>query len=1017
MGLEKLYKRLQLTDNDSLILLSDENWRSKVSFPSRVMRIIENSEILKPEAIFCIDNKPLILFFENPTDKTALHKAIWNFNESPIVIITENDLVTIYNGFDIVNNSDFLKQIGGDEILNDFTYFELVTGKTFDKYKEEFDYKKRVDYKLLNNIEAAQTELCTEYSCSNDIANAILGKIIFIRYLIDRKVRLNYDGTSRIWTNDEFVQLFDNRAEVFRFFQYLQDKENGFNGDLFPIDQESYEKIPDNAFSVIKRLLEGEEIKTGQKSLFNLYDFSILPVEFISNVYEKFIGKENQADKGAYYTPTFLVDYIISQTVAKRLEADNNNTSCKVLDPACGSGIFLVESLRRIIDKHIRINNNQNISKEELKKIATDNIFGIDEDKNAIQVAIFSVYLTLLDYQQPAEIENFKFPTMLNTNFFDADFFDTERTYNEELKKHSFDFILGNPPWGGDKKGLDNIGNDYIEKRKSKEKELKKQFSIGINNNEIAEGFMLRASDFCSLTTQIALIIKSSILYNLGYSDVSPFRPYWLQEFFIDQVFELAPVRYEVFERSNDPALAPAAIIFYRYSFGENTYHNLVEHITLLPSSFFSKFKIFTINRANYQRIIQSVLKEHDWLWKTLVYGSYLDFNFIKRLKEEYPTVKNILSDNTRFLEGTGIQYSSNPKDNSEHYLGKPLISAYGVEHFYINPDKIKLFDKIMVHRIRDPRLFIAPMLLIRKGIDMDSFTAKCAISKDNILFKDSLTSIKCIDSNLNDILYDMIAIFNSKIYAYFAINTFANIGIEREQTYNYDKFSVPYVDFNFNITKDIERIEQIQKELHETKKNDVNNQSEIEKLENDYISELNKINNIIFDVLRLSETDKVLIDYALTVNKQIIVGDEHEKAELFSHIKFKDQLLENYAQLYIDRFAPSLSTDGNRFIVEIWHTNQIIGMFFKVIPDDEFTEEIVFEDKQNDSAIIKKLFSLGVEQITEQLFVQKDIRGFDNDSFYIFKPNEKRLWHKAIGYLDVNEFDDAILRAGRDSL
>ena len=77
---------------------------------------------------------------------------------------------------------------------------------------------------------------------------------------------------------------------------------------------------------------------------------------------------------------------------------------------------------------------------------------------------------------------------------------------------------------------------------------------------------------------------------------------------------------------------------------------------------------------------------------------------------------------------------------------------------------------------------------------------------------------------------------------------------------------------------------------------------------------------------------------------------------------------------------------------------------------------DIKLENKQNESAILKFIAKLGVEKITDQLFVQKDVRGFEKDYFYIFKPNEKRLWHKAIGYIDVNEFADAILKAGRIS-
>lgn len=221
---------------------------------------------------------------------------------------------------------------------------------------------------------------------------------------------------------------------------------------MFHISESDFSTVGQDALDILIRLLQSEEISTGQQSLFDMYDFSILPIEFISNMYEKFIGKENQENEGAYYTPTFLVDYIVSETIGKKLnESDNYN--CKVLDPACGSGIFLVESLRKIIEKYITINEITDTDTDEfrqaLKSIAQDNIFGIDKDPSAIQVAIFSVYLTLLDYQAPADIGKFKFPNLLGTNFICSDTFDLDNKDLKALedKKLNFDYIIGNPPW------------------------------------------------------------------------------------------------------------------------------------------------------------------------------------------------------------------------------------------------------------------------------------------------------------------------------------------------------------------------------------------------------------------------------------------------------------------------------------------------------------------------------------------------------------------------------------------
>ena len=87
--------------------------------------------------------------------------------------------------------------------------------------------------------------------------------------------------------------------------------------------------------------------------------------------------------------------------------------------------------------------------------------------------------------------------------------------------------------------------------------------------------------------------------------------------------------------------------------------------------------------------------------------------------------------------------------------------------------------------------------------------------------------------------------------------------------------------------------------------------------------------------------------------------------------------------------------------------------MFFKLVPLDKQIKSINFIETDNDK-ILKGLSNLGNEKITDRLFIQKDIRGFEKDGFYIVKPNEKRLWHKAIAHLDLNEFTDAMLTAGK---
>ena len=127
-------------------------------------------------------------------------------------------------------------------------------------------YSNRVDYHLLANITATQDKLCNDFGLERNLVNALIGKVIFIRYLIDRQVRVNFKGNKVCMTNDKFCDLLKDKEEVWEFLKTLQSKEKGFNGDMFRLTEEQFEKIPQEALNVIIRLLQGDDIVTGQMS-------------------------------------------------------------------------------------------------------------------------------------------------------------------------------------------------------------------------------------------------------------------------------------------------------------------------------------------------------------------------------------------------------------------------------------------------------------------------------------------------------------------------------------------------------------------------------------------------------------------------------------------------------------------------------------------------------------------------------------------------------------------------------
>ncbi len=1010
MNLALLLDKLNLSRKGGLFFYSDLH-NEKTDFLSvRVKEVF--SEQLKPDAFFCINKEPLVLFFDKERDLRVLEKQIWNFNQSPVIFINKGNQWVIKNGFKFLNenNEKTLSTLSNN--ISDFDYFEIITGKSWEKYKTEFEQKNRVDSYLLNNIEHTRSYLTNKEqgNLPAKIANFLIGRVIFVRYLIDRNVELDKYG---IFKREDFYNILSNHKDTYTFFKKIK---SDFNGNLFPlkykiddieINEEDY--VSTNHLSIISELLQGAEIKTGQLSLFDIYDFSIIPVEFISNVYEKFIGVDNQSDNGAYYTPLFLVDYIQKDTVSKYLRENPKEYNCKVLDPACGSGIFLVETYRKIIAQYFKNNplkfdndEEYNKYKEILKTLLTDNIFGVDKDENAISVAIFSLYITLLDHLTPKRIIGFKFPILEDKNFFVADFFDTEHNFNSILSKKHFQFILGNPPWKTKHKEVTPLFETYIEVRKKGENS-----NLEIENREIAEAFLIRVSDFSFEET--AFIVTSKILYKISRKKGKKgiFRKYFLNNFLIRKVVELSSVREQVF---NSDAVAPATILVYkREQDREKLRKNIVEHISLKPNVFFETFKLVVIEKYDTKEIAQRFFIDEDWVWKVLVYGNVLDYYFVKRLKE-YKSIFDHISDTENFIYGKGISIGGGDKNSIEKHKNIKLginSKKGGLSPYHLEFSESFLKDKTFVHRPRRLELFKHPVLLVGKGIS-NKFRAKSALSEQDVVYTDAITGIKALNLESKSKLYFLEVLFNSKFFSYFLVNTNSSIGIEREQSHDKDdKFSIPFA-WNKE-KKNLKGYTNKLKELIQSLKVRDFEDYEKQKLQDEINHIYHKTECELLKLYNLSDQEKELIDYTNSITVPLLKGTLSEKKKIFKPLKTNSSYLEEYAQIFISHFGNRFNSDGNYFEVEILHSNHTILMKFKVIPEpSKYDNCIVWKDKSN-KELLKTITKLQFENLSDNLYIQKDIKGFEEDYFYVAKPNQYKLWHTALAHLDLLEFINAL--------
>ena len=151
MQLDSILEILNLSDKDGLFFYEDLS-NEKTDFLS--IRVKETLlKHLKPDAFFCINNEPLILFFEKQRDLEKLERQIWNFNQAPVIFINEDNQWVIKNGFKLLESNYRLDILTDIERISDFEYFELITGKSWEKYSKEFEQKNRVDFLRKNKSE------------------------------------------------------------------------------------------------------------------------------------------------------------------------------------------------------------------------------------------------------------------------------------------------------------------------------------------------------------------------------------------------------------------------------------------------------------------------------------------------------------------------------------------------------------------------------------------------------------------------------------------------------------------------------------------------------------------------------------------------------------------------------------------------------------------------------------------------------------------------------------------------
>lgn len=952
--IENVIQRLGYSKSEKLFYLSDIDACSDLSWHDR--RVLRE---LAPYAAYIVDGSVLAVFFDdlNSRRDMGIHGKIWNA-QMPIVISDEGNYIKIYNGKSMDLGSDKkirLRNIGAYDLSqcdekNEFSYWNVTNVLSLDLYEKSMS-KNKLNELLIDNLRYITNRLKDDYKIS--FANKLMLRVLFIRYLIDRGVNIGYMGlNSNVKQSQEiFLNIIQNKDDFLKLVKYLKER---FNGNLFEVDeQKENDEITEESLAMLHNFLTAkEEMKTGQLCLFPFYDFNIIPIELISNIYEILLGKENQARDKAFYTPEYLVDYMVNRTVGKYLIKEKQ---CKVLDPSCGSGIFLVKSLQKILECNAETNGFLQ-DKDKMNALVKENIYGVDYNEEAVDVTIFSLYVTLFDYQDPKSLEEFRLPLLKNENILVGDFFDEEKI--KPIEQVDFKFILGNPPWGSVKQ---QNYKKYCTDR-----------NVTAQNGEICVAFLLKTQEIGTANTECSLVIPSKILYK-GKSPSVALRKRLLANTQLEQVLEISAVRKQIFKG----AIAPAAVLSFVCK--KSPMNHKVEYISLKPNRYLKLFGIIMIEPDDIKYVNQTLFLENDNLWKVLVYGGYWDFELLNSMYEKFSTIKDVASEHNLIMK-KGLQDNDGDRKDSSHLIGRRILnSEEAIDHFYLDEEEYTIFNKNKIHRPRDPEIYKAPYVLFKKGLDCGDYSIRAVYVEEDFLYRET---INCIKGSKDDkkILLNLCGLLNSSLFSYFNLMLGSSAGIEREQLFLEELADYPYV-YSDELVELVQTMQQ-----------------------GGFIEDKDKLRKKIDQcVLKMYGVhDNFFVDYVLSTQIPVLCGTYQEK-------KCDVNMMKEYASILSKIWDEHFGQSEVYYTITIYP--DIKGKFAAI------QVKFSFEDSKGNISVIDNLneevdllTNFMIYQLNDCFYQTKNVVEFSEDSFVIVKFIEAKNWHPAMAIKDSYKVLNAVL-------
>ncbi|WP_405572956.1 class I SAM-dependent DNA methyltransferase [Winogradskyella sp. Asnod2-B02-A] len=923
-------------------------------------------------------SKPQLYIFDftsEEQDIVEIHKNVWSSTEVRLYLIITKSEIKFFNSSKPVKVTE-----RGNLHISPFETLKIA-GEAIKKYKEysgkkfdngsfweeteyDFGYSETAYEKLISQLKITRNQFLETIELDKIIASKLLVLGILIKYLEER-VDIDEDGNeTRVFAPDFFNQekfgYSANFTETIRkgnkftlnLFEYLS---NHFNGKIFYLSDEYQEQIKEMDLSPLADFLSGM-LDNNQFVFWRLYSFNHLPIELISSIYEMFLEADNST--GVAYTPSYLVSFMIDECMPINQPKEN----FKILDPACGSGIFLVSAYKRIIDWW-RVSNYDKTGEwilpgkenlDELKKLLKESIYGIDIANEAVDLAIFSLSLTLCDILSPKVIwENLRFDN-LNNNVVGSDFFD----WYPENKERKFDLVIGNPPfieYGMKEPKINSLISGL---------HLKEQ----VPNNQSALLFAILGMHLVKKGKGLLSFILPSgpMLYNNSSKPIN-FRKWLFSEYNIPQIIDFTYLSNTLFKNKGNEKNVAVSTFFIENKMPDK---NPIYHVTVKKLKTAKERQYFEIDHYDFHKINKNSVIDNPFVWKANLLGGGRLVQLIERLSS-FKTLQSFLKDKKNqgwvygdgIIEGKKLDTEVTQKDLEE--------KKYKIAEFLTNKDIFDPsdFDENGIHRTyicerkyfqrsRNTKIeiFKKNHLLIKKNIGYKSIP--CILLDHDMVFKNEVIGIHAPPTDVKELENVFMRIKNNSLYRFYILVTSARSGVSRstKTTLQKDILGIPFPQS----AKDIE----------------------------------------------LTKFDKILVNDTLEYSLDFLGKDTNVKV-LKAVTK---EELNKFGKIFSEVLNSLFEIESKKYSQKSIHQTQSFTCLIFEYGNEKNTVSIPLK---TEIEIENHITELVYNKFGTSYRINRVVKIYDGDLIYLIKPKELRYWLQSIALRDADETIVDLYNAG----